>query len=504
MPIELGSRRRERMLKRSSPIKVGSQYITYKGASAGTSHYNDVSTGLLNTSWSLLEKCWDELHHREKVIQYYVKAPCERRNKLSAEEALAYKTLFRSLGRHPPGLYAKVVRGKYYTSGGPFAKVMSDRRDEFIVKGIGTYINREIKPYEAMYVGGFLPRWDSSTPSAAALYDGYQANIQMSALESMHDGLEALGAKGWNKARPRTSLADLPTFIGELRDFPGMLRTTGKGFHDLWSTLGGKKYPTLQSAPKEIANHFLNHSFGWAPFVSDLMKFHEVYQNSDRLITQMLRDNGQWVRRKRRLEETTSVKSMRAWGGTTANVYPAALHDWMYKPRNGKKGTTNYWTEETSVTWFVGRFKYYIPRPPDNPDTRNYNRVMDMLRLYGVNISPSVIWNLTPWSWMADWFGNFGDIIDNITAQNNDNLVAKYAYVMRSKHTNYVNDSTVYLHGAPPEGIRVTWSRRVDTKARVKAYPFGFGLTGGGIDTPYRAAILAALGLTKGTGSARY
>lgn len=486
------------MLLRVPTIVCGTQYITYAGQNAGTSSYKDTGFGVKQYDFSLLEKCWDELHQREKVVQYYLKFKGRRRHYLNPEEVIAYKAHYAQRGQHPPGLFAKVGYTNTWVSGGPFAKIMYDRHERFVVRGKGTYINLEIKPYEAKYVGGFLPlSFGPACPSAPDLYSGYQAKIQVP--QNLHEGLEALGAKGWNKARPRTSVADLPTFIGELKDLPGMLRQSAKGFHDLWSSIVGRnKSPlSLDKVPRKASEHFLNHAFGWAPFVSDLIKFHEVHQNLDAHITQLVRDNGQWVKRRRRIEETTEIQSMSVHPGTTAAVIPGALHDWMYKPQNGLKGKTNYWVEETSTVWFVGRFKYYVPRPPDSPDTRDYNRVMDMLRLYGVKLSPSVIWNLTPWSWLTDWFGNAGDVVDNITAQNTDNLAAKYAYIMRHKHTSYVNDSTIYLHGAGSDGVRCTWSTRLDTKARVEASPFGFGLTGGGIDSPYRAAILGALGLTR-------
>lgn len=498
MPIPLGSRRRERRDTRPLSIKLGVQTLYYKGSVTSTSTRTSTKSGLSSsTDWSLLEKCWDELHTRERVVKYYIKRRCQRRHYISAEEAYLYKRLQESSGyRLPYSVLAKLGHGKYFTSGGPFLKVMYDRRNRFKIGGYGRYVNDKIDPYKAQYVGGFIPTtFGPNCPSALDLYNGYVSSIAVP--ESLGEGLEALGAKAWNSARPKTKRVDLGTFVGELRELPEMLRTSAKGFHDLWRTISGKRNLSLKDAPKEIANHFLNHAFGWAPFVDDVLKMNDTLQNLDLYLHQLMRDNKKWVKRRRRVEEVSDVTLFSAHAGTSAAVEPAGLHEWMYDKQNGLYGKTNFWTAKKLETWFVGSFKYYIPHPPDNPDTRNYNRVMGALQLFGVGINPSVIWNLTPWSWLGDWFGNMGDVIDNITAQNSDHLTARYAYIMRHDVTEYVNDSTIYLHGAGKHGVRCVWTTSLDTKARVEAQPFGFGLTGGGINSPYRMAILAALGLTQ-------
>jgi hypothetical protein len=500
MAIQLGSRIRERKLVQTSQ-KLGTQFITYEGQNAGTVPYTSTIFGHPAYDWSLLQKCWDELHSREEVIKYYIKKKCHRRVYLSPDEVLAYKTIYRNLGQHPPDLYAKVAKGGPWSSGGPFTLITASRLDELQVKGKGVYVNRDIKPWEAKYVGGFLPT-GFSTYSGSSAVDIYQGWTPNSSAAEIQNGLESLGAKAWNKARPKTASFDLPTAIGELRDLPGMLKTSAKSFHDLYRSIAGssgnksrKELLLGQVGPKGVSETFLNHAFGWAPFVGDLIKMYETYESLDKNIHQLVRDNGQWIRRRVRVEETAEFFDRVKVPGNVPSVYPT-LHDWCYAPRNGKVGETEFFKEKYLETWFVGRFRYYIPRPPDNPDTKTYNRVLDVLRQYGVHLSPSVIWNLTPWSWMSDWFGNAGDIIDNIDAQNNDNLTAKYAYLMRRSRLRYVNDSTVYLKGAK-DGVRMTWAREINHKTRIEATPFGFGLTGGGLNSAYRVAILSALGLTR-------
>lgn len=492
MSLQLGSRVRERKLVVDPTLVLGTQTITVDGMNAGT-HTARVNTyGHVMYDFTILEKCWDELHNREEIVQYYIKRPCKRRVYLTNDEAIAYKAMMNRRGLIVDDLYAKVGHSREYISGGPFTLIQSDCRDEYKVKGKDLY-RISSGPYTATYQGGFLPTGFSNFgPSKTDMYYGHAMGSWSPIM--LQEGLEELGAKAWNKARPRTSSFDLPTAIGELRDFPGMLKKTAKGFHDLWRGIGGSlKTSSIKNAPKEVSEHFLNHAFGWAPFVGDLMKIHDVYQNSDTLIKQMIADNGKWVRRRRRVDETVSMKNVIKQDTNVAWVYPT-LHDWLYSPKGNKYGETTTFVEEYLQRWFVGSFRYYIPRPPDDSEHATYNRVMDMLRLYGVNLNPSTIWNLTPWSWLADYFGNVGDIIDNLSAQNNDNLTARYAFLMQRNRSRYVNDSTVYTCKGD---VRMTWAREIGAKTRIEAQPFGFGLTGGGLNSAYRYAILGALGLSR-------
>lgn len=117
--------------------------------------------------------------------------------------------------------------------------------------------------------------------------------------------------------------------------------------------------------------------------------------------------------------------------------------------------------------------------------------------LLGTRLTPSVLWELAPWSWLTDWFWNVGDIISNASSLSDDGLVLRYGYLMR--HTlafnRYTISSGVTLQGGLKTGpITATFTR--ETKERVKATPYGFGLDPASFSAG-RWAILGALGLTK-------
>jgi hypothetical protein len=114
-------------------------------------------------------------------------------------------------------------------------------------------------------------------------------------------------------------------------------------------------------------------------------------------------------------------------------------------------------------------------------------------KLLGVELSPSVLWNLSPWSWAADWVGNMGDLMNVVSALGRDSLVIRNAYVMH--HTGLVTTYTGDLNGLPSR--RMTKVRIQETKTRIGALsPFGFGLGKADL-TAKQWTILAALGMSR-------
>lgn len=108
---------------------------------------------------------------------------------------------------------------------------------------------------------------------------------------------------------------------------------------------------------------------------------------------------------------------------------------------------------------------------------------------FGLNFSPSVVYELTPWSWLIDWFSNAGDCISNMTDYND--LTAKYAYVMGSRESRFRIESEMYYHKTT---LRDTFVHSLSRKQRVEANPFGFGLTWDALSAR-QLSILGALGI---------
>jgi hypothetical protein len=295
------------------------------------------------------------------------------------------------------------------------------------------------------------------------------------------DYASQLGAKGWNKFRPTRSGADLGVFLGEIHEVPRMLKTSAKGFADLWRSMGGHR---SNFAPKKLANHWLNHQFGWLPFLADLRDLYKTTKSLDSKLKQLRRDNGRWIRRRGTIgmESESEVLTEQ---DTSCGLYPIASSYLYSYPYGSSRVTKNF----SRHSWFSGAFRYWIPAKPDSW----YWNARAIAMLYGVMPSPSLVWELTPWSWLIDWCADVGDAINNMDSIMFDNLCAKYAYVMCHTIRNITYSGQNNFLTGP---ISATASMNLESKSRVGASPFGFGLTGGDFSSR-QWSILGALGLSR-------
>jgi hypothetical protein len=117
--------------------------------------------------------------------------------------------------------------------------------------------------------------------------------------------------------------------------------------------------------------------------------------------------------------------------------------------------------------------------------------------ILGVDLTPEVVWNLTPWSWAVDWFSNVGDVLSNISDTIDDSLLMRYGYIM--EHT-IVRDTYTRKYDRPFWDKSVLLDSGVslvtETKLRRRANPFGFGMSWEGL-SPKQLSILASLGITR-------
>lgn len=292
--------------------------------------------------------------------------------------------------------------------------------------------------------------------------------------------LDAAGTTAISRVLPTNPVAGLATALGELREgFPKVIGT------DLFK-IGGKP------PSKRLGDEYLNYQFGWAPMVSDFKKWLTALQDSDKIWKQFQRDAGRRVRRRYYFPETTEVTE-----STLANHQihggPSVGNLWQ-DGFGSAYGTLYIKTEVKRRRWFSGAFIYYLD--VNSPSMSAFSRDLQrQQKLYGVKITPEVIWNLTPWSWAADWFGNMGDVLHNVSQFSQDGLVMPYGYMMETTVvTTSYSMRNVGLKGLVIPDLTQNFTTTV--KRRRKATPFGFGLDFDSF-SQFQLSIIAALGLSK-------
>jgi hypothetical protein len=384
--------------------------------------------------------------------------------------------------------YDTVHKGPPYTDGGPFDKWHFHDHGlqptkQFTTVGVYGSMMRKYVGCHICSIEPWTIRNDMSY-TGGTYKVGHPDVVTQPALAGWGDP-EPYGATAWNRFKPGKSLADAGVFIGEMKEIPRMLMTTAGAFRDRYFEYAGRgAKKSAHAASKEAANHWLNHQYGWLPFLSDLRKFVYAWQNADSFMQQLKRDNGKWIRRYGSVMTENKEPELYKTENTL-RVYP--WYTTAVFPDYNKPGKTLYTRYLADKVWFSAKFRYYIPDIGSVVWKANAMR-----KLYGASLNPGLVWELVPWSWLIDWFSNWGDVLGNLDNELAENLAAKYAFVMRTRQEyvgvkQYFNTSSPFDH---------TFFYEIHRKCRKQANPFGFGLTWDDLSLR-QWSILGALGITR-------
>jgi hypothetical protein len=361
-----------------------------------------------------------------------------------------------------------------YESGGPFHVTHTG---VFINPGSVSNIVNTKK--EKLYSGPVFGDFYSSSPIGS----NYKATVQ----DQDENLLNENGATAISLCAPTNPTANLSTTLAEsfregIPSLPGI---------QSWR----KRTEILRNAGSE----YLNAQFGWLPLsheVNETVKAARFHRD----IMQNYRHNeGANVHRRfdfpsenQRWEE--EISSQNPISGILSS-------DYIDAGQTSAKRVVS--VEKQRKRWFEGCFTYGGPSKTDS-----FGRAIgfgsEADAVYGLNLSPDVLWELTPWSWAVDWFTNAGDVIHNISNFAVAGLVMRYGFMMEETIETYstewsdgafkgLNPDNTFSHlreGSGSRGFVTT------TKSRAPANPFGFGV--GWTDlSPTQLAITAAIGITR-------
>jgi hypothetical protein len=314
--------------------------------------------------------------------------------------------------------------------------------------------------------------------------------------------LGAFAVQRYARAASSGQVFDLANALGELREglprlIPDVIRGVGR-YRNLTSEVmrrGGSDY--------------LNVQFGWLPLLNDLQAIvktfamasahfvrptspvHRLYQQAIPDVTSIYRSLDDF--------DKLTVSTTPNYSGIPAKYRAALLADGVnyLSPGNGNYFYANVYATENRQQrlWFEGEFSFF-PKAGFNPESF-MSRADELMNL---DITPAVLWELAPWSWLVDWALHLGDALTALQSVQSDRVISTYAYAMaETKITRTIIGSKLQPQAesnytGPSSALSV---RRSTRKQRIRANPYGFTLgTNGGLNAN-QLGILGSLGLTK-------
>lgn len=275
--------------------------------------------------------------------------------------------------------------------------------------------------------------------------------------------LLGLGSTAIARSLPDVPKFSLFRFLGELRE-------------------GLPKVPIAALAKerklRNTGGEYLNVQFGIMPLISDLQNFLDALHNPK--LREAVKEQ---IDVEHRVRKTIDK-------GTTFTTRPLTQVEMstMSGYSSGVTGTLE--TRSSYRIWSSCSFGYH--------QLTELDRLLDEIDRGlggGMGIVPTAIdlWNLTPWSWLVDWFTNFNHVITNLSFLGRDGLYLQRGYIMATYKTEEIHRQSRMFMNTPISTTGVLTSER---KYRVKASPFGFGLTWKDF-TPFQLSILGALGVSR-------
>ncbi len=352
----------------------------------------------------------------------------------------------------------------------------------------GGYLREYRGPLAAFALGRTATDSPFSWPASAEVVS---ANLMVTA-----------GATAIARTIPTTPTTSVLQILGELREklpaIPGHLlgnvlrksiKTTRIVDHaekKITETVNLKK-PSKRDVARSAGGEHLNLQFGVLPTVSEFRKFYWAYKRADRMWAEYVQGAKRLSRRRYAFPTEVSTTTEVLSG---AGIYPALPAGVPPSAYLLEPGTLTIETKNSRKLWFSGAYVYAVPE-------KGFARAETyMSKVYGGRLTPEILWNLAPWSWMVDWFSNTGDVMRNLSELSRDGTLLKWGYVMCETQ----QDVTYTWKG----NIRInnTWTSvsldqtfHHSMKRRIAASPFGFGLTYSGL-TPRQIAIALSVGIT--------
>jgi hypothetical protein len=323
------------------------------------------------------------------------------------------------------------------------------------------------------------------------------------------DDLSDLGNRAYGNLRPKIEKANLAQSFAEMGGVVPMLKTSAKGFHDLWKTVsggyaGGRLQPLKDRnranrpwtmSPKGAGDQFLNYQFGWSPFLQDIASVASTVANLETHVANAMGNNGHWQNRRFHEDIVESEQLIHSQTGVSNNMCtPTLSNQWVVQPHTGSFTIV---LRQVTRIWYEGSFKRY--RPEFDPSlTRGHPALKALeqaLVLNGLRVNPTTVYRCIPYTWLADYLGSFSQGIQRLEDSLSGEMVCRRFHLMRSTFKRY--EYRVQFATFDGQAHDITWVKEASVKRRANGEnAFGFSASPGGL-TGMQYAILGALGASR-------
>lgn len=214
--------------------------------------------------------------------------------------------------------------------------------------------------------------------------------------------LNQLAWEALAKSSPVTPLVSVPTFLAELKDAPGLVDELFSTSRDLVNLL--KHFRLLPSALRywgyrllrRLASGHLTYRWAIKPLISDLFKLLSFAKHVTKRVKLL-----KALRKDKFIRTKVSMGSESRHVGQTSSIIHSDGDVWtLWK-------TSNF----TSKMWFSAQWNTTMYTDIPELDPAIYKLAENLVYGKTGHEALAALWEITPWSWLVDWFVGVGDVI---------------------------------------------------------------------------------------------
>lgn len=282
--------------------------------------------------------------------------------------------------------------------------------DSFAFVGCGDddYINVVTNLYDSYFIDLPAGVWAAELPNAEFSFSILDDTFFAKVIDLDWEALQTM------KPEIMEGNLSIPVFLKELTDIRSLFRHLWSLLKRFWDVLGDAiKGKTLRQILKTGSSDYLATIFGWVPFYQDVLKMYAISQELPTKVVDFLEKSGR--RKTYHYRKSLHPDTFGTWEPTNHRIALSSEDD-PYEWMAPFFEEITFWVHQTRQREL--RYQATMDYTYTIKNKSGLTSFLAEMDAWGINWSPSDIWEVIPFSFVIDYVINVGKLLERFDTQN--------------------------------------------------------------------------------------